>query len=152
MARSKCLFPTKRAQIIALSRCGQSQRCIARLFGISKTAVQQVIRKFKLCGSFKNALKAGRPHKTTPRLDRLLSRMVKVNPRVTTKAICETMNSDKYIQLMTEKLKVFMNIHKSEIFMQDSAPCHVSKKSLAWFRQQGIKTLDMPGNSPFKSH
>lgn len=33
-------------------------------------------------------------------------------------------------------------------FMQDGAPCHTSKKSMEWLRQNRIPVFDWPGNSP----
>lgn len=60
----------------------------------------------------------------------------------------ERMNSRRYIQLLDGKLQVFMNIHSCTYFMQDSAPCHVSKESRDWFAGQGVRLMEWPGNSP----
>ena len=60
----------------------------------------------------------------------------------------ERVNSKRYIELLESKLKVFMNIHGCKIFMQDSAPCHVSKESRDWFQRNKIELLEWPGNSP----
>lgn len=34
------------------------------------------------------------------------------------------------------------------IFQQDNAPCHTAHICTAWFRRNGVKVLDWPGNSP----
>jgi len=60
----------------------------------------------------------------------------------------ETVNSEKYIKVLQQKLKIFMNVHGCTYFMQDSAPCHVSKKTRNWLRSQKVRTIDWPGNSP----
>jgi transposase len=60
----------------------------------------------------------------------------------------ERMNSKRYIELLEGKLQAFMNIHRCKYFMQDSAPCHVSKESRTWFSGQGMHLLEWPGNSP----
>lgn len=270
MGKGKNLSPTKRAQILAYSRSGRSQRDIAALLGVSKTSVQQALAKFDSSGSFKDARRSGRPRKTTIQDDRIVRRLVKAFPKISAHAICselknagvnvhrstvsrrlkgmnlsaykpakkprlteemkrrrlafanrykhwtvsdwrkvmwsdecsflqfgqyashvrrprgqryvekytiatvkhpptimvwgcmssfgrgcltvlnrnERIDSKRYIELMENKLKLFMTIHQCEIFMQDSAPCHVSKASLAWFQKQKIRLLEWPGNSP----
>ena len=40
------------------------------------------------------------------------------------------------------------HIHSCEVFMQDNAPCHKSKKVTNSLQQQKIRVLDWPGNSP----
>jgi len=57
-------------------------------------------------------------------------------------------DSKLYIDILQRKLENFMVILDCDLFMQDSAPCHVSKASMAWLRTHNIKTLDWPGNSP----
>ena len=58
------------------------------------------------------------------------------------------MNTNVYLNILEEKLENFMDIYSCSTFQQDSAPCHVSKKSKDWFRQHSICLLDWPGNSP----
>ena len=41
-----------------------------------------------------------------------------------------------------------MEIHNCTVFMQDGAPCHRPKVVSEFLRQQRIKVLDWPGNSP----
>ena len=58
------------------------------------------------------------------------------------------MNTEKYLQILNEKLKDFMLRGGCNTFQQDSAPCHVSKRARAWFAQNDVQLLDWPGYSP----
>lgn len=58
------------------------------------------------------------------------------------------LNSEKYINILEEKVIPFMNISRTVIFQQDNAPCHSSRKTKKWFEENGIEVLDWPGNSP----
>ena len=59
-----------------------------------------------------------------------------------------TMNGQKYVELLKDKLEMHMEIHNCTTFMHDGAPCHRSKIVTEFLRKQKIKTLDWPGNSP----
>ena len=58
-----------------------------------------------------------------------------------------TMNRPRYVEML-QKLKLHMEIHNCTVFMQDGTPCHRSKVVSEFLRQQRIKVLDWPGNSP----
>lgn len=59
-----------------------------------------------------------------------------------------TMNGDKYLQLLKDKLELHMGVHNCSIFMHDGAPCHTSKKVKTYLADTGVRVLDWPGNSP----
>ena len=59
-----------------------------------------------------------------------------------------TMNGQKYLNLMKEKLQLHMSVHECTIFMQDGAPCHRSKIVKEYFKEKKITLLQWPGNSP----
>ena len=59
-----------------------------------------------------------------------------------------TMNGPKYVQLLSEKLKLHMQVHNCKIFMQDGAPCHRSKVAKNFLNDNNIQLLEWPGNSP----
>ncbi|KAK6187514.1 hypothetical protein SNE40_005520 [Patella caerulea] len=65
-----------------------------------------------------------------------------------------TMDSIKYVDMLEHRLVPQIkdwygeDIAQQCIFQQDSAPCHVAKRSKAWFQKNKIKVLDWPGNSP----
>ena len=60
------------------------------------------------------------------------------------------MNSDRYQQVLEEKLFPWMAIHGAKIFLQDGAPCHKSKKSMALqkSKEKYFTVMDWPANSP----
>ena len=59
-----------------------------------------------------------------------------------------TMNGQKYVDLLKDKLELHMNVHNCKIFMQDGAPCHRSKIVSEFLKEKKIKVLEWPGNSP----
>ena len=59
-----------------------------------------------------------------------------------------TMNGQKYVDLLKDKLELHMAIHKCKIFMQDGTPCHRSKIVTQFLKSKKIQILDWPGNSP----
>ena len=56
-----------------------------------------------------------------------------------------TMNGEKYVQLLSDKLQLHMQVHRCNILMQDGAPCHRSKlvtiflKNKNWRSWTGLK-------------
>ena len=58
------------------------------------------------------------------------------------------MNGEAYIKVLEEHMLSMFRIHNCEMFMQDSAPCHKSKKVMKFFQDKNINVLDWPGNSP----
>ena len=59
-----------------------------------------------------------------------------------------TINGQKYLDLLKNKLKLQMAVHKCSVFMQDGAPCHHAKIVIQFLKAQKINILDWPGNSP----
>lgn len=59
-----------------------------------------------------------------------------------------TVNSNMYLNLLHEKMELYMRVHKYSIFMHDGAPCHRSKIITKYLRTQKIKLLDWPDNNP----
>lgn len=58
------------------------------------------------------------------------------------------MNSENYISILEDKLGDFMELRGCDVFQQDKAPCHTSKRTMTWFRNKGVTVLPWPGNSP----
>ena len=58
-----------------------------------------------------------------------------------------TMNGPRYIELLAEKLKIYMAVHNCTIFMQDGAPCHGSKVAKTFLAENRIKVLDWPATA-----
>ena len=59
-----------------------------------------------------------------------------------------TINGPKYVQMLSEKLKLYLQVHNCQIFMQDGAPCHRSKVAKNFLDSNNIDLLEWPGNSP----
>jgi len=74
-------------------------------------------------------------------------------------AVTGRMDSDSYISILRTHLTPFLNgddrleaalptsderLH----FQQDNAPCHSSRKTRQWFREQHVRLLSWPGQSP----
>lgn len=62
----------------------------------------------------------------------------------------QMMNGEVYKQVLQDHLFPFMQIHGSKFFLQDGAPCHTSKKVMAFLREkeESFSIMDWPGNSP----
>lgn len=59
-----------------------------------------------------------------------------------------TMNGQRYMDMLKEKLVFWMRHHRATHFLQDGAPCHTSKKVMAFLKEANIPVMDWPGNSP----
>lgn len=60
----------------------------------------------------------------------------------------KTVNTDLYLDILKNKLQLSMHLLDCQVFQQDSAPAHTSRIATAWFRQNRVKVLEWPGNSP----
>ena len=58
------------------------------------------------------------------------------------------MNRPKYVELLSDKLKLYMEVHNYNIFMQDKALCHCSKVAIKFPAQNKVKVPKWPGYSP----
>ena len=59
-----------------------------------------------------------------------------------------TINESKYVQMLSEKLKLHLQVHNCQIFMQDGTPCHRSKVAKNFLDSNNIDLLEWPGDSP----
>ena len=58
------------------------------------------------------------------------------------------MNEPKYAQMLSEKLKLHLQVHNYQVFMQDGTPCHSSKVAKNLLDSNNIDLFEGPGNSP----
>ena len=58
-----------------------------------------------------------------------------------------TMNSDRYMEVLKEKLFPWMQLHRVDKFLQDGAPCHKSRKVMSLLKEQPFSVMDWLGNS-----
>ena len=59
-----------------------------------------------------------------------------------------TVNGPKYVQMLSEKPKLHLQVHNCQISIQDGAPCHRSKVAKNFLDSNNIELLEWPGNSP----
>lgn len=62
-----------------------------------------------------------------------------------------TLDTTGYIGLLNKALKdtlSYYNLDDSYIFQQDNAPCHVSKGTMEWLKENKIQTMEWPAQSP----
>lgn len=61
-----------------------------------------------------------------------------------------TMNQTTYLECLESKMLPIARDRKIDYFLQDSAPCHKSKKVMKYLKnfQSEFKVIDWPGNSP----
>lgn len=59
-----------------------------------------------------------------------------------------TMNGQRYLAMLNEKIPLTMALHETTTFMHDGAPCHKAKIVTKWLNDNNIRVLDWPGNSP----
>ena len=74
-----------------MHKVGLSERLISEKVECSKTAVHQAIVKFKICGSYVDKKRSGRPRKTTPRDHHLIRRVAVRSPTSSCKKIRSTL-------------------------------------------------------------
>ena len=60
----------------------------------------------------------------------------------------KTVNAQMYIDIFENRLQRTMLMSNCTVFQQDSAPCHTAKTAMTWFKNNRIRLLDWPGNSP----
>ena len=60
-----------------------------------------------------------------------------------------TLNSERYTELLSDALLPVINHSEVELtYQQDNARCHVSRHSLQWFQNNGVRLLTWPAQSP----
>ena len=59
-----------------------------------------------------------------------------------------TRNGPKYVQMLSEKLKLSLQVYNCQIFMQNGVPCHRSKVAKNFLNSNNIDLLQWPRNNP----
>ena len=54
----------------------------------------------------------------------------------------------KYVQVLSEKLKLHMQVHSCQIFTHDCTPCHCSKVAKNFLDHKNTELFEWSGNSP----
>ena len=61
------------------------------------------------------------------------------------------LNSQSYIEILDDYLLPSIDLLQENqplIFQQDNAPCHTAHKVKEWFKDNSIKQMEWPANSP----
>lgn len=80
MGKNKSLTSEIRQKIVLMQQSGRSRNFIAHVLHLSKTAVNNAIKKYKDHGTFDDLQRKGRPRKTSLRDDLRIKRLCNLNP------------------------------------------------------------------------
>ena len=83
MVRRKLIIPN-RWQAVGMHNDGFSHRRVADHFRVNHSIIVRLMQCFRQTRNVTDRPRAGRPHKTTPREDRLISRWARQRPFITT--------------------------------------------------------------------
>jgi transposase len=86
MVRRKLTIP-ERWQAVGMHNGGLSHRRVADYFRINHSIIVRLMQRFRQTGNVTDRPRAGRPRKTTPREDRLISRRARQRPFSTAGAL-----------------------------------------------------------------
>lgn len=93
----------KRGEIIQQLQLGNSQRLVAKSFGVSRCAVQAIHKKCIVTGSVDDRPKSGRPPKTSIRERRTLIRLSKKNPFLSASQLRNEWKTERFVSKSTVK-------------------------------------------------
>ncbi|KAK3568318.1 hypothetical protein QTP86_003923 [Hemibagrus guttatus] len=83
MAKTKELSKDTRNKIVDLHQAGKTESAIGKQFGVKKSTVGAIIRKWKTYKTTDNLPRSGAPCKISPRGVKMITRTVSKNPRTT---------------------------------------------------------------------
>lgn len=83
----KYLSNEMKERIVEAFNQNLSQKQIAMAFGVKKYTVPRVLKRNRELGDVSTKLKQGRPRKTSERIDKLIARKAKINPKQTAVSI-----------------------------------------------------------------
>lgn len=100
MVRHK-LSEGQKWQVIGMSNTGRSTRQIANHFQVNQSIIARLLQKYRATGTVSERHRAGKPHKTTPREDRLLSRAAKRDPFKCARLLRENWHTQNRVSIRT---------------------------------------------------
>ena len=100
MVRRKLTIP-ERWQSVGIHNSGLSHRRVADHFRVNNAIIVRLMQRFRQTGNATDCPRAGRPRKTTPREDRLISRRVRQRPFSTAGALRGNLTSGGHISTHT---------------------------------------------------
>ena len=81
-------------QVIGMSKTGMSDRSIGTALNVSKTCVENTVKRFKESGTVIEAPRSGRPRKTSPRQDHKLIILSRKNRNASASDLQGMLNSE----------------------------------------------------------
>ena len=100
MVRRKLTIP-ERWQAVGMHNGGFSHRRVAVLFRVNHSIIVRPMQRFRQTRNVTDRPHAGRPRKTTPREDRLISRRARQRPLSTAGALCGNLAFGGHISTRT---------------------------------------------------
>lgn len=105
MVKTKEISEDVRKLIIRAVQEKKSHREVATLFGVSKTSVTNLLKRFRERNNVQNKPRSGRPKVTTERDDKILVRMSKRDPRKTAVELNETIQKEHAVKCSVSTTK-----------------------------------------------
>lgn len=134
-----------RMKVVEAYKTEKNKAKIGRLFGISRTTIGSIIKKFEVHGSMENRHRSGRKPKFTVRDEVQLSRIVKTNSRGTLDDITSEINNakDSTFCSKTVRRKLFKMGYNRPVQKKKMVVrvCN-RKKRVSWCRERKNWTVD----------
>jgi len=135
------LTPYQRGIIVGETRRGASLREISSDLKVPRSTVSDTILNSTERDEGKSAYRTGRPKTFSDRDKRKIVRLARLHPKWTNKTLKAEAGVKCHTRTITRLLDTF-NISKWR------APIHKAKKTMKWFRDQGIPLVEWPPYSP----
>ena len=113
MAKTRNLSLEERAAIVTLHKEGYNQTAISRKLSVSRSAIQEIIRKKNETGTVADRKRSGRPRKTTERQDEYLVLSSRRNKRATAAQLRKELENATGINVSKTTVKV--RLHEAGI-------------------------------------
>lgn len=106
MVKNKEISSHKVAQMVILRQEGLTQTAIAARLGINQSMVSRHLKTHAQTGSYSARKRTGRPRLTSPTTDRLIRRMVVMDPRVTSATIASNLPLENAVSSSTVRRRL----------------------------------------------
>lgn len=138
MGKRKSITPIIRAQAVALSSTGMTQRQIAAQLNISLCSVNLAIKKDSTTGALSDAPRSGRPRITTKRDDRVLKGLVQKDPTISLPELSCTLRNAGVIastSTLSRRLRKEIGLKSYKPAKKPKLTPAMAKKRLAFARR-----------------
>ncbi|KAK3539446.1 hypothetical protein QTP70_008509 [Hemibagrus guttatus] len=147
MAKTKELSKDTRNKIVDLHQAGKTESAIGKQFGVKKSTVGAIIRKWKTYKTTDNLPRSGAPRKISPCGVKMITRtgpgrLIRVKER---------MNGAMYREILSKNLLPSaraLKMKRGWVFQHDNDPKHTARETKEWLRKKHFKVLEWPSQSP----